>query len=193
MKITISALLLAASLSPVCVMAAEGVRGNAATETGPSPSIRVVPEKDPAVAAAAITQALRESREIDASKISVATHASVVLLSGSVPDEAAAARAKSIAEKAADGMQISSSIEVEKPSGTTAGSASAQVVRDVQEALHRDSRTSKLQVTVGIDGDRTIELSGLVPSAADRTAAQTVAAQVKGVKRVQNGLVASDR
>lgn len=191
MKIPFRVLLLAASLSPCCLMAAEGVRGNAATETGPSG--RVAPEKDPAAAAAAVTRALRESREINASKISVATHASVVLLSGSVADEAAAARAKSIAEKAADGLEVSSSIEVATPSATKAGSVSAQVVSDVQAALRRDTRTSKLQVAVSIDEDQTIELSGLVPSAADRTAAQNVAAQVKGVKRVQNGLVASDR
>jgi osmotically-inducible protein OsmY len=191
MKIALSMLIVAAALAPHRVMAAEGVRGNAATETGPS--ARILPEKDPKAAAAAVTKALRESREINASKISVATHASVVLLSGSVADEAAAARAKSIAEQASDGVEISSSIEVEKPSVTTAGSASAQVVRDVQAALRQDARTSKLQVTVGIDENQTVELSGLVPSAADRTAAQTVAGQVKGVKRVQNGLVASDR
>jgi osmotically-inducible protein OsmY len=67
------------------------------------------------------------------------------------------------------------------------------VVRDVETALRQDARTAKLQVTVGIDDQQTVQLGGLVPSAADRAAAEAVAARVKGVRRVENGLIASER
>jgi osmotically-inducible protein OsmY len=181
MKISIlGALALGMSLSPCWAMGAESVATS-----------QVAPEKDPKLAAAAVTQALRSSREVDASRISVTTHASAVVISGSVADEAAAARARAIAEKAADGVRISANLEVDPPSADAAGSASRALARDVEAALHRDARTSKLQVTVSSDVQQTIGLHGLVPSAADRTAAHAVAAQVKGVKKVQNSLVTS--
>jgi len=191
MKIPLSMLLLA-SLVPCSVMAAEGIRSNAATGTGTA-NVQSVPDRDPETAAAAVTKALRESRELNASKISVATHASIVVLSGSVTDEAQAARANSIAERAADGVRVSSNIQVDQPVATLAPSSSAQVVRDVETALRQDARTAKLQVTVGIDDQQTVQLGGLVPSAADRAAAEAVAARVKGVRRVENGLIASER
>jgi len=78
------------------------------------PRMAAEPEqKDPEAVAAAVTQALRGTKEIDSKNISVTTHAGTVVLSGSVATEPEAARALSVAEKAAPGVRVSSSLQVE--------------------------------------------------------------------------------
>jgi len=171
MKSIILGVLTAASL----VMAQPGM----AAETEP---------KDLNAVAAAVTQALKGTKEINSRNISVTTHASTVVLSGKVATEPEAARALTVAEKAAAGTRVTSNLEVEPPAEGTAHAASAQLVKDVQAALHKDPRTANLPITVSIDGQKGIALHGLVPARQDRAAAQTVALQVNGVTKVDNRL-----
>jgi osmotically-inducible protein OsmY len=145
-------------------------------------------EKDLDAVAAAVTQALKGTKEINAKDISVTTHASTVVLSGTVATEPEAARALTVAEKAAAGTRVTSNLEVEPPAEGTADAAAAQLVRDVQAALHKDPRTANLPITVTIDEQKGILLQGLVPARQDRTTAQTVASQVKGVTKIDNRL-----
>lgn len=167
-----------------------GVLPLAATLLLAQPLLAADPEqKDPQAVAADVTKALRATREINSKDISVTTHAGTIVLSGSVATEPEAARAITVAEKAAAGVRVSSSVKVEPQAPTAPDSASVQLVRDVEAALHTDPRTTNLMITVGVDAQKIIQLQGLVPSRQDRAAAQTVASQVKGVTKVDNRLL----
>jgi osmotically-inducible protein OsmY len=150
-------------------------------------------QKDPQAAATAVTRALKGTGEINAGKISVTTHAGTVVLSGTVATEAESSRALTVAEQAAAGVRVSSSIKVEPPAAGTAAPASVQLVREVEAALRADPRTANLGVTVSINEQKDIGLHGLVPSGQDRMNAQIVASRVKGVTRVDNRLATPGR
>jgi len=151
-------------------------------------SLSMAQEKDLDAVAATVTQALRDTTEINSKDISVTTHASTVVLSGKVASEPEAARALTVAEKAAAGTRVTSNLEVEPPAQGKADAASTQLVRDVESALRKDARTANLPITVSIDKQTGLLLQGLVPAREDRAAAQAVALQVKGVTKVDNRL-----
>lgn len=144
------------------------------------------PWQDPAVAVNAVKRALAQEKL--SSQISVASHASTVVLTGNVASEAEAARVRAVAEKAAGGMRVTSRLEVPENSTPGVVPASVQLVRDVETALRNDPRTADLGVTVSIDEQQTIGLHGLVPTAAASATAQTVASKTRGVKKVSNHL-----
>jgi len=151
-------------------------------------TISMAQEKDLDAIAADVTQALKSTPEINSKNISVTTHASTVVLSGKVATEPEAARALTVAEKAAAGTRVTSNLEVQPPAEGTADAASTQLVRNVEAALRKDARTANLPITVSVDKQTGILLQGLVPAREDRAAAQTVASQVKGVTKVDNRL-----
>jgi osmotically-inducible protein OsmY len=120
-------------------------------------------------------------------KVSVTTHASTVLLTGTVADEAAAQRVRSLAAAAAAGARITSQIEVD--AHPQASEQESLLAREVEAALKRDSSTASLSVLVAIDGQHRIVLLGPVPTAAAREAAGRVAAKVAGTRGIDNRLV----
>ena len=163
--------------------------GTLAQEQAPSPQQTGAPplsSPDPAVAVKAVKAALANERL--SSEISVASHASTVVLTGKVASDAEAARVQSVAEKAAGGIRVTSRLEVPETSSPDAVPASVQLVRDVEAALRSDPRTADLGVSVSIDEQQTIGLHGLVPSTAASSTALSVASKTRGVKKVVNHL-----
>lgn len=149
------------------------------------------PLADPDLAASAVRRAIAGMREPSAKNVSVATHASTVVLTGTASSDAEASRIVSTAETAAGGVRVLSQLEVEPSTDAAEPAASTQLVRDVESALRRDPRTASLDVSVSIDAQQTIGLHGLVPSRESREAAQAVAQQTRGVNRIDNRLVTS--
>jgi len=143
--------------------------------------------EDPEVAVKAVQLALSQAG-LASKDITVASHASTVIVTGSVASEEEAAKVRTVAEKAAAGTRVSSRLEVPEPAANAAPPAAVQLVRDVEAALKKDPRTANLGVSVSIDEQQTIGLHGLVPSSASSSAAQNVATQTKGVKKVRNYL-----
>lgn len=137
-----------------------------------------------------ITAAMRADDAVPAGAITVAVHADTVVLSGTVGTAAQAARALSIAQQHADGVRVTSHVEVREEAEASVISAQAlALVHEVERALKQDRRTTSLGVAVSIDDDQVVSLHGLVPSRESRAAAEEVAARVSGVKRVSSRLV----
>jgi osmotically-inducible protein OsmY len=162
--------------------------------TGTVAPASAVPAK-PNVNAAAenVKKALQAKKDVPASEISVGTHADTVIVSGEVDTAAQAAATQATAEAASEGARVSTNIEVRPQTEATAAQSGVQqqqagLVRNVEQALQRDAATTGLGVQVSVTPPDVIGLHGLVPSAASRQAAGRVAAQVAGVKRVDNKL-----
>lgn len=146
--------------------------------------------RDVAAAVQDITAAMRADDAVPAGAITVAVHADTVVLSGTVGTAAQAARALSIAQQHADGVRVTSHVEVREEAEASVISAQAlALVHEVERALKQDRRTTSLGVAVSIDDDQVVSLHGLVPSRESRAAAEEVAARVSGVKRVSSRLV----
>lgn len=146
------------------------------------------PELSLAEAEARVKEALQKTREAAANRIVVSSHASTLILTGTVASEAEVARIRMAAEAAAGNIRVSSQIEVDAGRGAAATEKSAQLVRNVEEALRKDGATANLQLFVSVDDQQRILLSGLVPTGQARTAAQRVANSVPGVTRIENRL-----
>jgi osmotically-inducible protein OsmY len=149
---------------------------------------------DPEATAAKVSAALKSTEGVPTNGISVTTHAATVVLSGEVNSEAERAAAQAAAESAASGARISSNIQVrpleERPlKDQQAAHQSVQIVRDVEAALQADARTANLGIAVTTADAKVVVLQGLVAGREQRAAAQTVAASVKGVVRVDNRLL----
>jgi osmotically-inducible protein OsmY len=146
--------------------------------------------RDVAAAVQDITAAIRADDDVPAGAVTVAVHADTVVLSGTVGTAAQAARALSIAQQHADGVRVTSHVEVREEAEASVISAQAlALVHEVERALKQDRRTTSLGVAVSIDDDQVVSLHGLVPSRESRAAAEEVAARVSGVKRVSSRLV----
>ena len=148
------------------------------------------PKVDPGVAAANVTRALKSTKGVPAQAVTVATHASSIVLTGELDSEAQRATVMAAAEKAAGGVRISNNLQVKplqdrSPKEQLATQQSAQLVRDVETALKADARTANFGIVV-LSVDDAIVLQGLVPTRENRTTVQNVASKVKGVKRVDN-------
>ncbi|MEO8313556.1 MAG: BON domain-containing protein [Pseudomonadota bacterium] len=151
------------------------------------------PASDPEVAAAQVSKALKEAKGVPARDITVATHASAVVLTGEVDTEAQRVAAQSVAENAAGGVRLNSNLQVrpleDRPlKDQLAVQQSAQLVREVQSALKADSRTANLGVAVLSADPGIVVLQGLVPTRENRTTVQDVVSRAKGVTRVDNRL-----
>lgn len=146
--------------------------------------------RDVAAAVQDITAAIRADDDVPAGAVTVAVHADTVVLSGTVGTAAQAARALSIAQQHADGVRVTSHVEVREEAEASVISAQAlALVHEVERALKQDRRTTSLGVAVSIDDDQVVSLHGLVPSRESRAAAEEVTARVSGVKRVSSRLV----
>jgi osmotically-inducible protein OsmY len=161
---------------------------------GSTATTGVVAPPGPEVAAAQVSRSLKETQGVPARGITVATHASTVVLTGEVDTEAQRVAVLSVAEKAAGGVRISSNITVKAPEDRSpkeqlAAQQSAQLIRDVEAALKSDTRTANLGIVVSSADAGTIVLQGLVPAREIRTAVQNVASKVQGVNRVDNRLL----
>jgi osmotically-inducible protein OsmY len=90
-------------------------------------------------AASSVTQALKDAEGVPARGLTVATHASTLVLTGEVDTEAQRVAALSVAEKAAGGMRISSNIQV-KPAQARSAKVSWPLDRprswSVMQQLH---------------------------------------------------------
>ncbi len=157
-----------------------------------APALKPV-EPDPEATAEKVTQALKESKEVPATDITVSTHAGTIILTGEVNTEGQRTAAKSVAEMAAAGSRVSSNIEVRPPEDRPLETRqlaqhSAQVVGEVEAALQADARTRNLGVAVTSTDGHSVVLQGLVATPAIRAAVESVAAKVKGVMRIDNRL-----
>jgi osmotically-inducible protein OsmY len=151
-------------------------------------AVAPAPEMSIAEAEAKVKAALRNSREATANNIAVSSHASTLILTGTVGSAAEVAKIRMAAEAAAGSVRVSSQIEVDSGRNAAVTPKSSQLVRDVEDALRRDGATADLQLFVTLDEQQRILLSGLVPTDQARTAAQRVATSVPGVTRIENRL-----
>jgi hypothetical protein len=135
-----------------------------------------------------VKEALRNTREATVNNIAVSSHASTLILTGTVGSAAEVARIRMAAEGAAGNIRVSSQIEVDAGRGVAATQKSMQMVRDIEEALRKDGATANLQLFVSVDNDQRILLSGLVPNEQARNAAQRVATRVAGAANIENRL-----
>ncbi len=145
-------------------------------------------DPDPAAGVRAVEQALRNSRDPATDKVTVASHASTIILTGKVDSQEEADRIQTTATTAAAGMRVSSQIEVNEAKDEATQQASSALIRDVESALRRDSATASLRVLIALDDDQGIVLSGPVPSRQAQVAAERVAKRVPGVRHVDNRL-----
>lgn len=165
-----------------CVAAEQELAAAGQTAAAPAAELSL------ADAEARVKEALRNTRDAAASRIAVSSHASTLVLTGTVGSEAELARIRMAAEAAAANIRVSSQIEVDPARDAAAAQKSSQLVSAVEEALRRDGATANLQLFVSMDDQQRILLSGLVPSGQARTAAQRVATNVPGVTRIDNRL-----
>jgi osmotically-inducible protein OsmY len=173
------------------VLAAAGL-ACAAQETGVAPDVAsraAVAPVDPRVAAEEVSRALRAAAGVPAADVVVSTHADTVVLTGEVGSEVEAARAVSIAERAAGAVRVSSQISIRPGAAQAAEEQAAQLARSVERALREDPRTADLGVAVSVDAAQVIGLHGLVPTRESRTMAEELASRVAGAKRVRSHLV----
>lgn len=174
------------SCIPLLAMGAVGVAADEPQMPASAQAASGASGIDVQAAADRVREALRADPA--ASKVSVATHASTVLLTGTVRDESELLRVRTAAEKAAAGARVTAQVEVDGAQRQVAQQDS-QLARDVEAALKRDRTTASLSVLVTVDDQRRVVLLGPVPTAAARADAQRVAAQVPGVTRIENRLV----
>jgi osmotically-inducible protein OsmY len=179
--ISVVAVLLAATV-PV-ISAAQAVQ-----ETQQPPTALDREENNPAKAAARVSEALKQGEGKDTQGISVGTHADAVVVTGEAGSEAAAARAKSTAEKAAGGTRVTTHIEVKEGAPPAAQVEAEQMARRVEGALKSDPRTASLGITVLVDDQQRVGLHGLVPTRESRALAESVAGKVTGAGRIRNQL-----
>jgi osmotically-inducible protein OsmY len=144
--------------------------------------------RDPADSAGRVKQALQQAQGLRASDISVTVHGETVILGGKVDSPAQAAAAVRVAQAAVEGVRVYNQLEVRAPEETPADRRDEKLVRDVEAALRADARTASLGVAVSMDESGVIGLHGLVPSQDSRAAAERVAAQVTGTRRLRNHL-----
>jgi len=159
-----------------------------------APALKPV-EPDQNATADKVTQALKDAKEVPDTDITVSTHAGTIILTGEVDTEVERTAAKSVAEMAAAGSRVSSSIEVRPPEDRSpevrkVEQHSALVVSDVEAALQADARTKNLGVAVTSTDGHIVVLQGLVATPAIRATVESVAAKVKGVMRIDNRLQA---
>jgi osmotically-inducible protein OsmY len=157
-----------------------------AMEARPEPGV-TAPGPDLGPTVERVTAALRAAAGVPAGDVTVSVHADTLVLSGELATEEDIARTLAAAGKAAQGTRISSHLKV-RP-GDQPLQPSVSLVREVEKALRQDPRTAALGVSVSIDDSQVIGLHGLVPSLANRQAAEEVAARVAGVKRIRSHLV----
>lgn len=145
---------------------------------------------DVAAAEARVNEALRASDVAPAGKVTVARHASSLVLSGEVDSQVERAQIEKVAGEAAKGVRITSHIEVRETAteGSTPAAPAVETTRHIEQALRSDPRTANLGVAVSMDEERVIGLHGLVPTAANRWEAELVARGAAGSFRVRNHL-----
>jgi osmotically-inducible protein OsmY len=146
-------------------------------------------ENNPAKAAARVSEALKREQAEASQDISVTTHAGTMVVSGEVGSEVAAAKARSTAEKAAEGSRVSTNIGVKEAAPSAVQVEAARLARNVEDALKNDKRTASLGVTVSVDEEQRIGLHGLVPTRESRALAESVASKAAGPKHIRNHLV----
>jgi osmotically-inducible protein OsmY len=188
LPIALALLLAAAATHAQEGAATDGTAGAAAGGETQAP-VPAADARDPAVVAKEVEQALRKADGVPAKDVVVSTHADTVVLTGEVGSEVTAARTLNVAEQAANGVRVSSQIDVRQDEARAARERTLKMVGDVEAALKRDARTANLGVAVSIDERQVIGLHGLVPSKASRVAAEDVAGRVAGVKQVRSHLV----
>jgi osmotically-inducible protein OsmY len=139
-----------------------------------------------------VSEALQKEG-LAAPDVIVSIHASAIVLTGKVKNDAQAAHVISLAETAAAGTRVTGKLEIqparEAEIPVEAAAESAQLAHQVQDALLANRATAKLGIVVNLHAQQVIGLFGLVPSEADRMEAERVALDVPGVKRVENRLL----
>ncbi|MET0280486.1 MAG: BON domain-containing protein [Steroidobacteraceae bacterium] len=196
MRPTLISSAVAAALAATTLAFATGASAQLPAEPGTgtvAPATAVPAKPDVNAAAENVKKALQAKKDVPAGEITVGTHADTIIVSGEVSSAAQAAAAQSTAEAASEGARVSTNIEVRPDAEQSAAQRGVQqqeagLVRNVEQALQRDSATAGLGVQVSVRAPDVIGLHGLVPTAASRQAAGRVAAQVAGVKRVDNQL-----
>jgi osmotically-inducible protein OsmY len=189
----LSACLLLAVVSALQTAAAQELAGDPAAQT-----VVTAAPPDPDVAAASVRKALKEAKGVPARGLTVATHASAIVLTGEVDTEAQRVAALAVAEKAAGGVRITTDVKVKPPEERSpkeqlAAQQSAQLVREVEAALKADARTAHLGIIVSSADNNSVALHGLVPTRENRTVVQNVASRVKGVTRIDNRVQTPDK
>lgn len=146
------------------------------------------PPPDPEQVAAEVTAALQQVEGVPWRQITVAFHASTIVLNGEVASPKESRLAEAAAADAAQGLRVSNNLAVVAPEAGALAQEQAQAVNGVKEALLRDPRTANLGVAVSFSDERVIGLHGLVPSVESRRVAAEVARQAAGHLPVDNRL-----
>lgn len=135
-----------------------------------------------------VKTALIGNPDTQARKINVETRDGQVQLNGFVdsPHEKMAAES---AARSVDGVRsVSNNLQVKSGEATVGSVVDDSVITaKVKAALIGDSRTKAHEITVDTSKG-VVALGGTVASAAEKTAAESVARNVDGVTRVENGI-----
>jgi hyperosmotically inducible protein len=156
-----------------------------AADSGPRTAGQVL---DDAAITARIKTRLIGTDETKARQINVETSSGVVQLNGFVDSDAARTEAERIARETDGVTGVHNNLEVR-----TADRSTGEVLDDaglaarVDAALLADSRTSGLRLDVAVRQGE-VQLSGFARSIAEKSAAESVARSVKGVRSVRNAI-----
>jgi hyperosmotically inducible periplasmic protein len=135
-----------------------------------------------------VKTALMSDKTADANEINVEVYKGVVQLNGFVDGEKEKAQAETVA-KGVEGVKgVENNLEIKQASQTTGGAIDdSTITAKVKSALIDDDTTKAHDIKVETRGG-VVQLSGFVPTQAQKDAATKVAKSVAGVKSVNNGL-----
>lgn len=135
-----------------------------------------------------VKTALMSDKTADAGEINVEVYKGVVQLNGFVDNDKEKAQAETVA-KAVEGVKgVTNNLQIKQEKQTTGGVMDdSSITAKVKSALIDDERTKagdiKVETRNGV-----VQLSGYVANDAQKSAAESVAKAVEGVKSVSNAL-----
>lgn len=156
-----------------------------AADGSPRPPGQVL---DDAAITASVKAKLIGTRETKARQINVETANGVVQLNGFVDSAAAREEAERIARETSGVAKVHNNLEV-RTAGRSAGEVldDAAVAAKVDAALLADARTSGMRLDVAVRQGE-VQLSGFAGSTTEKSAAESVARSVEGVRSVRNAI-----
>jgi hyperosmotically inducible protein len=149
-------------------------------------------QSDPGVTTAVKTKFAADDT-VKAYKINVDTKDGVVTLAGTVDTPAAKERAVEIAKATKGVNSVVDELTIEAPTAATSGvemidtTADAAITTAVKTKFLADTSISGLKIDVDTKGN-VVTLTGIVPTAAERTRAVETARKTDGVKSVVDNM-----
>ena len=134
-----------------------------------------------------VKESLREDPRIDASRIHVATDAGIVHLTGEVPDLSSKKYAERETEKISGVRGVIDEMVVYVPYRSD-----TDIEQDLRRAFLNSADLALRSVEVKVRDGR-VSLAGGVQSFAEKTEAELIATELKGVRSVENEIIVANR